>query len=206
MPHISGAASITVDGLPDEPEAEYELTFRPQLGGTYSGTLHFIDPADGRYQWYTIEMSVASPPPEDKLSMEATVRQAVSLEISLSNPLQVPVTFEVTLEGDGLIGTPWFELGPGAAGTYDILYSPITPGTQTGSITFVSEKAGEFWYEVNLVALPAPPVSLPHMTAAVGYKCSHTITLENPINEEVCVCACDAFVLAGARLMSKVLM
>ena len=98
-----------------------------------------------------------------------------------------PVAFEVTLEGDGLIGTPVFELGPGASGTYDILYSPITPGKQKGSITFVDEKVGEFWYELDLTALPAPPVSLPHFTAAVGYRTSQTITLENPINEEVFV-------------------
>ena len=88
MPHISGAGSIEVLGGSEEPERDYELSFRPQLGGTYSGTLHFIDPATGHYQWYTIEMTVEPPPPEDKLSVEAIVRQAVSLEISLSNPLQ----------------------------------------------------------------------------------------------------------------------
>jgi hypothetical protein len=88
MPHISGDPSIEVTGAPDEPEREYELTFHPQLGGTYSGTIHFIDPATGRYQWYTIEMTVEPPPPEDRLVVEAIVRQAVSLEISLTNPLQ----------------------------------------------------------------------------------------------------------------------
>lgn len=88
MPHISGDGTIEVAGAPDELEADYILTFHPQLGGTYSGTLHFIDPTTGRYQWYTIEMTVEPPPPEDKLTVEAIVRQAVSLEISLTNPLQ----------------------------------------------------------------------------------------------------------------------
>ena len=45
-------------GGSEEPLGQYELTFHPQLGGTYSGTLHFIDPATRRYQWYTIEMTV----------------------------------------------------------------------------------------------------------------------------------------------------
>jgi hypothetical protein len=92
------------------------------------------------------------------------------------------------LEGEGLIGSPVFQLGPGSSGSYDILFSPITPGKQKGSVTFVNDKVGEFWYELELVAQPSPPVSLPHLSAAVGYKAVHTLSLENPIGEEVCVC------------------
>jgi hypothetical protein len=95
------------------------------------------------------------------------------------------VEFEVVLEGEGLIGSPVFALGPGASGSYDILFSPITPGKQLGSVTFVDEKVGEFWYELELVAHPSAPVSLPHLSAPVGYKVTHSLSLENPIGEEV---------------------
>ena len=88
LPHISGQSSIRVAGGNEEPSAEYLLVFHPQLGGTYSGSIHFVDPATGRYQWYTVELTATPPPAEDKLSIEAMVRQGVSLEISLANPLQ----------------------------------------------------------------------------------------------------------------------
>jgi hypothetical protein len=87
LPHVSGQSSITVAGGTAEPRGEYELAFHPRLGGTYSGSIHFVEQATGRYQWYTVELKAGSPPAEDKLSIEAVVRQGVSLEISLTNPL-----------------------------------------------------------------------------------------------------------------------
>ncbi len=51
LPHISGQSTITVKGAPDETVVDYELVFHPRLGGTYSGAIHFVDPATGRYQW-----------------------------------------------------------------------------------------------------------------------------------------------------------
>jgi len=39
--------------------------------------------------------------------------------------------------------------GPGSASTYELVYSPLTAGVSMGSVAFLNEKAGEFWYEVR---------------------------------------------------------
>ncbi len=50
---------------------------------------------------YTVELTATSPPAEDKLSVEAMVRQGVSVKIALGNPLQqVRVGFGVGVGSD----------------------------------------------------------------------------------------------------------
>lgn len=184
LPHVSGASSLMVE---ERDEADYELVIHPQLGGTYSGSVSFIAP-DGHFQWYTVEIQASAPEPEDKLEINSFVRRAVSVEIALANPLAEVVDFEVTLEGEGLIGDPVFSLAANEEATYELLYSPLTPGSQIGSITFVNEQVGEFWYELALSAEPAPPTSLDAMTAAVGgAPARQKIKLENPTGDEVVI-------------------
>lgn len=46
------------------------------------------------------------PKVEKILDLVALVRKATAIDISLSNPLKIPIVFEVSLEGEGLIGPP----------------------------------------------------------------------------------------------------
>ena len=96
-------------------------------------------------------MRTESPKPEAVIDLRAFIRKATSAEISLSNPLNEPITFEVFFTGDGLIGDPLFSLEPKSVATYTLVFSPLIAGDSAGSIGFLNEKVGEFWYDLNLV-------------------------------------------------------
>lgn len=185
LPHVSGESSIEV---PAGATTEYSLTICPQLGGMYTGSITFMEPT-GEFTWYTCEIQASSPEPEQTLEIASAVRRAVSVEISLANPLDDHVEFDVDLTGAGLLGDLNFSLGPQETATYELLFSPLVPGEQTGSVSFSNDKLGEFWYRLQLTADPAPPNKLQSMSCPVGLAASQSITLENPTGEEVTLVA-----------------
>lgn len=181
LPHVSGDSELLV---PRGRTADYVLRLHPQLGGSYTGSITFRAP-DGEFQWFTVELQVGSPEPEQVLDIEAVVRKAVAVEISLGNPLPDAVEFEVVLEGEGLLGDASFLLGPGETATYELIYSPLTPGQGVGSVTFLNDQLGEFWYRLNLHGHPPEPARLEPMRCAVGATAAQPLLLENPSGQTV---------------------
>ena len=179
---VSGDPSIEV---PPKNTATYELVLRPLLGGQYNGSVTFTGP-DGSYQWYTVEIDAAPSAPEQALELSAMVRRAVSVEIALENPLKDEnVEFDVSLQGEGLLGDTSFTLGPKEIATYELLFAPLLPGREVGSIVFSNSKLGEVWYELNLEATEPQAIPLKEMNCAVGQKVRQKIFLENPSSEEI---------------------
>jgi len=177
LSHVSGPSAVTV-GI--GATAVYPLEIYPLLGGTYTGTLTF-SLGDGKpYVWYTVEIISTSPEPEDTLEVCTFVRKAVAVEITLQNPLDIPVEFDVHLQGHGLLGESRFLLPPKQEGSYQLVYSPLVHGNEQGSISFVNEDIGEIWYKLNLAGQSAEPVYLPEMLCAVGSQLSTKVKLENP--------------------------
>lgn len=105
----------------------YELAITPLLGGVYTASITFQD-AEERFLWWTVEVRTDSPKPEAVIDLKAFIRQATSAEISLSNPLDEPITFEVFYNGEGLIGDSSFSLEPKNIGTYNLIFSPLASG------------------------------------------------------------------------------
>lgn len=64
------------------------------MGGVYTASITFQDNED-RFYWYTVEVRTDSPKPEAVIDLRAFIRKATSAEVSLSNPLNEPITFEV---------------------------------------------------------------------------------------------------------------
>ena len=60
--------------------------------------------------WWTVEVRTDSPSPSATIDLKAFIRQATSAEISLSNPLNEPITFEVFYNGEGWIRDSAFSL------------------------------------------------------------------------------------------------
>jgi hypothetical protein len=129
---------------------KYNLSITPILGGVYTGSITFYDD-DGRFIWYTVEVRTESPKPEKTLELKSFVRKAVGVEISLENPLDEPITFEVFYNGEGLLGETSFLVDPNKTGIYELIFSPLKTGNYTGTIGFLNEKVGEFWYDLVLL-------------------------------------------------------
>lgn len=78
--------------------------------------------------WWTVEVKTESPRPEANIDLKAFIRKATSAEISLSNPLNESITFEVFYSGEGLIGEGSFNLEPKTVGMYSLIFSPLMAG------------------------------------------------------------------------------
>lgn len=138
--------------------------------------------------WWTVSVKTDSPKPEATIDLKAFIRKATSAEISLSNPLAEPITFEVFFQGEGLIGDSTFSLEPRSTSTtYNLIFSPLIAGEYQGSIGFLNEKVGEFWYDLNLVAEENPVQNLELLECELGKIAHHMAVLENPTSKELLI-------------------
>jgi hypothetical protein len=67
--------------------------------------------------------------------------------------------------------------------TYELIYSPLHSGSFTGKISFLSPKMGQFWYKLNLSAVPAKSTALDLLECMVGSDVSVPIHAENPLGD-----------------------
>eukprot|EP00607_Mallomonas_marina_P000132 CAMPEP_0182425546 /NCGR_PEP_ID=MMETSP1167-20130531/11992_1 /TAXON_ID=2988 /ORGANISM="Mallomonas Sp, Strain CCMP3275" /LENGTH=1275 /DNA_ID=CAMNT_0024606357 /DNA_START=182 /DNA_END=4006 /DNA_ORIENTATION=+ len=182
LAYISGPSTIDVHAH----GGEYVFTVLSPVGGIMTGYITFTDVATGVLVWYTVEIEVTSPKAESTIVVEAMVRRAVAVEISLDNPTSEEQELHVEIEGEGLIGDNIFSLPPGSAGQpYELIFSPLIAGTFRGRIAFTNDKVGEFWYSVQLKAIPAPPTQLDCIECMLGDSRSIAVPVENPLNEGV---------------------
>lgn len=112
------------------------------------------------------------------------MRKAVGVEISLDNPLKEPITFEVFINGEGLLGDTSFIVDPKKTGIYELIYSPLKTGKFSGTIGFLNEKVGEFWYDLTLTCDENPIINLELIECELGKVGKQIITLENPTSHE----------------------
>jgi hypothetical protein len=180
LPYVTGPSTITTG----ESNA-YTMNVNPQTGGNFSGQITFTDEKTGMYVWYTVELVITAPAAEAEISISAECRQASVATISLSNPTDDPIIFDVGLYGDGIIGDKFFTLKPNGSSTYELYYSPLISKKHEGTVSFTNELAGEFWYKLNLVSTPAPAQKLETMSCPVGGKCKQRVFIQNPLGKEV---------------------
>ena len=181
--HISGPPTIDVKG--GSSEEEYELKIQPLQTGSVTGCVVFRDVQTGHFTWYTILIETSSPDAQQKLSLNCVVRQAIAVDIQLKNPIDDVVVFNVNLNGDGLLGENEFVLAPKETATYELVFSPLLPSKKTGTLFFVNDKVGEFWYELDLNAEKCPPEVVPRMACELGRSQRTQITIDNPTGQEI---------------------
>eukprot|EP01050_Picozoa_sp_SAG11_P014229 SAG11_NODE_1730_length_4364_cov_1.545369_2_plen_104_part_00 len=71
---------------------------------------------------------------------------------------------------------------------YQLIYSPLLSGESSGGVSFVNEQVGEFWYDLQLTALPAATQRLPEVQGVVcemGKQQAFALPLENPTSAEL---------------------
>jgi Abnormal spindle-like microcephaly-assoc'd, ASPM-SPD-2-Hydin len=135
--------------------------------------------------WYTVEVRATGAAAESEIVISTPLRTAAGIEISLTNPCNAVLQFEVLLAGAGVIGEPTFSLKPLETAIYTLYYTPVKVGVHSGSVTFANETVGESWYKLQLEALEAPPVELELQTAPIGSCTSCTVEVENPCGTPV---------------------
>lgn len=179
--NASGDTNITV---PARSTGKYEITMHPNQSGSYTGSITFFNPQQ-QFYWYTVEVSSAEPEPEEEKTLMTQCRKAVELKLTVYNPSDENTTFQVIIRGAGLLGDSLFYVAAKETGTYELLYSPLLPGEGEGAVSFVSDRTGEFWYKLKLIALPPEPIELDMFECELGKSATQLVGIENPTNEEV---------------------
>ncbi|TMW58151.1 hypothetical protein Poli38472_011739 [Pythium oligandrum] len=182
---VVGASTITVPH--PGASAQYALTFSPLVSGTYFGSITFTNLQTKEYHWYTIEATVAPPAPETTLEMHTPVRSVLGVEISLENPLDHTVQFDIELQGRGLLGPSQLTLDAKQSGVYELVYAPlhVTKDDEDGAILFSNSEIGQFWYRLQLRAQEPEPIALDDMSCVVGDVCTQPILLQNPSDQDL---------------------
>jgi len=185
LPYVSGEPQVEVGSS----GGNYEFSVYCPIGGVMSGSITFADVHSNQMIWYTVDIDVTSPVAESTIEVQSEVRKAVVVEITLDNPTTENLEFQVSINGAGLIGDSSYTLTPSgsnmSSGAYELIYSPLTPGKSVGSISFVNDKIGEFWYRVSLEALPAQPTVLDTIECMIGSTATVQVPVENPLPEAV---------------------
>ncbi|XP_051283893.1 cilia- and flagella-associated protein 47-like isoform X2 [Dicentrarchus labrax] len=189
---VSGTTSLEIKPGDNAP---YTLAVLPWKRGKQTGCLSFleIDMSEtdkhkenvlGRYEvHFSVEIICEPAAPIKVIDVQCAAQSSVAIEVPVSNPRGELLMLDVCLEGDDLSGASWVSIPPRETLTYKATFSPGRVGKSTGSVLFQSELVGEFWYQLELYALPPPVTMLPQACCQLGKWTRQTIPLVNPTAE-----------------------
>ena len=170
----------------------FEAKFTALVSGKFTNEIHFTNQSDGSSQWFVIELIVSPPAKEKTLFMYAQVRKTSLLELKLLNPLDTLITYKVMIEGAGLKGESVVMVNPKSDILYNLVFEPrmcifnlVVSQVSKGSIKFINERIGEFWYEIELEGTECPPINLQKMKCPIGKYVCQTLKVSNPLDKEI---------------------
>ncbi|KAL3045754.1 hypothetical protein OYC64_013917 [Pagothenia borchgrevinki] len=190
---VSGPPSLEIE--PGQ-SAPYTLAVSSLKRGKQTGNVSFtemynIQEADkhkgnvpGCYEvYFSLEIICKPAAPIKLIVVQCVAQSSVAIEIPVKNPRGEPLRLDVYLEGDDLSGANQVSIPPGETLTYKATFSPGAVGKSTGSVVFQSEQTGEFWYQLELYALPPPVFRLPEDCCQLGKWTRLSIPQVNPTAE-----------------------
>ncbi|CAK6965505.1 LOW QUALITY PROTEIN: cilia and flagella-associated protein 47-like [Scomber scombrus] len=190
---VSGTPSLEIKPGHNAP---YTLAVSPWRRGKQTGCLSFVEIDDkqeavkdkgnslGRYEvYFSLEIICERAAAVKVIDVQCAAQRSVAIEIPVNNPQGEALMLDVYLEGNGVTGANWVSIPPGETLTYKAMFSPARVGKGTGSVVFHSELVGEFWYQLDLYALPPPVITLPQACCQLGKWTRLTIPLVNPTAE-----------------------
>ncbi|XP_029931399.1 cilia- and flagella-associated protein 47-like [Myripristis murdjan] len=190
---VSGAPSLEIKPGQSVP---YTLTVSPWKRGKQSGCVSFLvtDEAQGakknkgnmsgHYEvYFSLEIICEPAAPVKVIDVQCAVQSSVVIEIPVSNPHGELLLLDVCIEGEDLSGAKHVSVPPRVTFTYKATFSPGTIRMRTGSVVFQSQLVGEFWYQLELCAVPLPVNTLPEVQCQLGKWIRQTIPLVNPTAE-----------------------
>ncbi|XP_060090088.1 cilia- and flagella-associated protein 47 [Heteronotia binoei] len=135
--------------------------------------------------WFALEINSVAAPPEKTLDVECETLDTTVIEIPITNPTNDILVLDVLIDVAELSGEKNLILQPKETVCYGVKYSPACTGSSKGSVIFVSEKTGEFWYALRLTAKKPLPRTLPEVECELGKWVRQYIPLVNPTYESL---------------------
>ncbi|KAM3143753.1 Encoded by [Paramecium bursaria] len=180
--NASGLTQFTIQPLK---KYRYELIVMPMLSGQYNGQITFYEES-GEYVWYTVVLDTDSPQAEKEIDIITQARKPVAFDIEISNPMpDEQATFEVSVQGEHLLGAKYFTVLPQSSSIYELIYLPHIPEKKKAQIGFIHYKLGEIWYNLNLISEDKQAHRTPVLRAELGKVEEHEVLLDNPTGKEI---------------------
>ncbi|XP_035984268.1 cilia- and flagella-associated protein 47 isoform X2 [Fundulus heteroclitus] len=193
LPILSGNPSLEIHSGQN---SQYTLAVSPWKRGKQTGSVWFIEKGDmgksdnnkgnptGNYTViFSVVVNCEPEAPVKVIDVPCVAKSCVTIEIPVSNPGEELLTLDVCLQGCGLTGADQISLPPRGTLSYKVTYSPVRVEKATGSVVFQSELVGEFWYQLELYALPPSVAVLPQARCHLGKWARMNIPLVNPTTE-----------------------
>ncbi|KAJ3017572.1 UNVERIFIED_CONTAM: Cilia- and flagella-associated protein 47 [Siphonaria sp. JEL0065] len=156
--------------VPAKSTIPHTIQFRSIKVGAHLQLVTFVNRKDQSYIWFIVRLNVLPSPAVEILELKTAVRTAVAADILIVNPYDKQMVYNVTMLGEGLIGSKEVVIEPKSEENFVLTYAPLITKKSIGSLIFNNEEVGEFWYELHMEALDSPPVIVPQMLAPLG-KC-----------------------------------
>ncbi|XP_019379409.1 PREDICTED: cilia- and flagella-associated protein 47-like [Gavialis gangeticus] len=133
--------------------------------------------------WFSLEINSMPSAPERILEVKCTALNTAKIEIPITNPTAESLQLNVVLTDAALTGETTLVLKPKETLLYEMKYSPAAIGTSDGSVIFLSEAVGEFWYMLKLIVEEPLSTTLPEIACELGKWVRLYIPLPNPTYE-----------------------
>ncbi|KAM9388279.1 cilia- and flagella-associated protein 47 [Phaethornis superciliosus] len=133
--------------------------------------------------WFSLEIKSMPAAPERKIDVKCRALDTIGIHIPITNPSDEILHLSVVLDNQSLYGQKSLTLGPKEKILYQVRYSPAVVGTSDGSIIFLSEMVGEFWYALELIVEKPWTTRLPEIACELGKWAPLYIPLSNPTHE-----------------------
>ncbi|KAK2527080.1 Cfap47 [Columba guinea] len=133
--------------------------------------------------WFSLMINSIPAPPEREIDVKCRALSTTEIHIPITNPADKILQLSVVLENSSLCGQKALTLGPKETFLYQLKFSPAVVGTSDGSVMFLSDVIGEFWYALKLIVETPLPTSLPEIECELGKWTHLYIPLFNPTHE-----------------------
>ncbi|XP_074953995.1 cilia- and flagella-associated protein 47 [Phalacrocorax aristotelis] len=133
--------------------------------------------------WFSLKIKSIPAAPERKIDVKCRALDTIGIHIPITNPADKILQLSVVLENQSLCGEKAFTVRPKQTFLYQLKFSPAVVGTSDGSVIFLSDMVGEFWYALKLIVEKPLPTSLPEIDCELGKWARLYIPLFNPTEE-----------------------
>ncbi|KAJ3416712.1 hypothetical protein HDV05_000542 [Chytridiales sp. JEL 0842] len=177
-------ASVILKGLdfidvPPLLTREYKLNFYSYKEGVTNAKIIFKNEQTQEFSFYNLAFKSTPPGVISTMEMSTTVRQLCSKEVTISNPLAIPVTFNAVCSNPDVSVTHSFSIQPKSESTCLIEYLPLQAKDTNARLTISSAELGIYQYDLKLVATPAGLERSLHFKVGLGGSQTQTFRFLN---------------------------
>jgi hypothetical protein len=118
--------------------------------------------------WFTFDLKVNPTEPQSVVDIKTNSLETYTLVVPLYNPFDEIITLNIKINGPYLEGSTQIDLPAKEKFKYTLDFKPIQIGKYKGSLIFMNEQYGEFWYDLKLTCTDPLPIQLEPIKAEVG--------------------------------------